>query len=164
MLKHVNLIEVPGTSFEAKPNQFTGLLAKRTAPVFEAENKAQVSFTEVVAVTYRNALGVTTHGAMFGYGPSGVTRIALKDLAGKVDTDKNPKHIALGLLLMNGPLVFRQGGGEDSQIPVSIIDLYEGVTNILHAPTPARESAKRAYVEEFIRDKPLTRKRDRHDR
>lgn len=151
MLNHLNMLEVPGTSFEANDPpgvaQFTKLLAPKTAPVFEPEtNSASCIFSEVVAVTYRNAAGKPVHGGLFGFGPEGVSSIALKDIAGKVDTSKDPAHVAFGLVMMRGPLVFRQNG-IDQKMEISIIDLHAGQHNEpLPASTPAREAVKQTYL------------------
>jgi hypothetical protein len=151
MLTHVNMIEVPGTSFNAtdRPGvaQFTTLLAAKTAPVFEASPADEKRvFSEVVAVTYRGADGKPVHGGLFGFGADGVTSLALKDLEGKVDTSKDPAHVAFGVIMMRGPLVFRQNGA-DHEMALSIIDIHaDKPDEPLHASTPARVAVKDAYL------------------
>lgn len=155
MLTHVDMIEVPGTSFDAKDRpgvaQFTTLLAPKTAPVFEAATPDALHvFSEVVAVTYRGMDGKPVHGGLFGVGAAGVTSLALKDLEGKVDTSKDPTHVAFGLVMMRGPLVFRQAG-TDQKMPLSIIDIHaDKAHEPMHAPTPGREAVKRAYLRDVL--------------
>lgn len=151
MLAHVNMIEVPGTSSKAVDGpgvaQFTTLLAAKTAPVFEASaTDERRIISEVVAVTYRDAEGKPVHGGLFGFGADGVTSLALKDLEGKVDTSKDPAHVAFGIVMMRGPLVFRQNG-EDQEMALSIIDIQADKSHEpLRAPTPARVAVKEAYL------------------
>lgn len=146
----VNMIEIPGTSYQAKDPahvaQFTRLLAPMTAPVFEAEHSTGTDFTEVVAVAYRDEAGALVHGGLFGFGPGGVKSIALKDQAGEVDTSEDPKHVAIGMVMMRGPLVFRQGG-RDQIMPLSIVDLQaDKLQEPLRRSTPAREAVVAAYL------------------
>ena len=155
MLTHINMVEVPGTSFEAKDPpgvaQFTAFLAKKTAPVFEAEPTAgKPIFTEVVAVTYRGEDGTPVHGGLFGVRSDGVASLALKDLEGKVDTQQDPAHIALGLVMMRGPLVFRQDG-VDQEMPTSLVDLQVNqLSEPLSRSTPGREAVTKAYLDEVL--------------
>lgn len=149
-LPHIDMIEVPGTSVEAKDppgvSQFTTLLARWTAPVFEAVDAPERSFTEVVAICYRDADGKPLHGGLFGYDGVGVTSLALKDRDGKVDTSQDPAHAAFGLMLMRGPLVFRQHG-EDQKMPISIVDIHaDRAAKQLHHPTPGRNAVRTAYL------------------
>lgn len=154
MLKHINMVEVPGTSFEAQDPpqvaQVTGLLAPKTAPVFKAESADGCCFSEVVAVTYRADNGKPVHGGLFGVGDDQtVVSLSLKDLAGKVDTGKYPAYVAIGLTLMRGPLVFRQAG-TDQMMELSIIDIYADKRDEpLRHPTPGREAVKQAYLAAF---------------
>jgi hypothetical protein len=154
-MKNISMIEVPGTSVVAKDSgveaQFTRMLAPKTAPVFEAEPSAgQPVFSEVVAVTYRNEKGMPVHGGLFGVSTDGVMSLALKDLEGNVDTSKDPAHVAFGLIMMRGPLVFRQNGA-DQTMALHIIDLTEGrLDEALHASTPVREDVKSAYLNEVL--------------
>lgn len=155
MLVHINMIEVPGTSFEPKEApgvaQFTRFLAAKTAPVFQAEAvEAPRTFSEVVAVTYRDSTGKPRHGGLFGFGPDGVTSIALKDLNGEVDTQEDPAHIAFGLVMMRGPLVFRQNG-TDQKMELSIIDLHEGrLDDALPSCSMARTAVREAYLNSVL--------------
>jgi hypothetical protein len=151
MLRHVNMVEVAGTSVEAhdppQVAQFTALLAKKTAPVFEAEPDARkIIFSEVVAVTYRAKDGTPVHGGLFGVTADDVVSLALKDLEGQVDTQKDPAHVAFGLVMMRGPLVFRQNG-IDQKMEMSIVDLQaDKLGEPIAGSTPGREAVKNAYV------------------
>jgi hypothetical protein len=155
MLLHINMVEVPGTSLPANDppgvEQFTRLLAPKTAPVFETEPAAEKRvFSEVVAVAYRNEEGKPVHGGLFGFGADGVTSLALKDLAGKVDTSSDPAHVFMGILLMRGPLVFRQNSA-DEKMELSIIDLHVNkLDEPLHGPSAGREAVRKAYLDEVL--------------
>lgn len=150
-LPHIDMIEVPGTSVEAKDppgaSQFTALLAKWTAPVFQAAAGApERVFSDVVAVCYRDAMGLPVHGGLFGYDGASVTSLALKDCEGTVDTGRDPAHVAFGLVMMRGPLVFRQQG-TDRKMEISIVDIHTDRANEpLHHPTPARAAVKAVYL------------------
>lgn len=150
-LPHVDMIEVPGTSVEAKDPpgvaQFTALLARYTAPVFEAAAGApDLAFTEVVAVCYRDAAGKPVHGGLFGFDGAGVTSLALKASKGQVDTSRDPAHAAFGLVLMRGPLVFRQQGA-DQRMQISIVDIHaDRAAEPLQHPTPGRDAVRTAYL------------------
>lgn len=154
MLANINMVEVAGTSIEAKDHpqvaQFTRLLATKTAPVFKAESSEEHCFSEVVAVTYRADDGKPVHGGLFGVAnDQTVVSLALKDLEGKVDTSEDPAHVAIGLTLMRGPLVFRQAG-VDQKMELSIIDIYANKRDEpLRHPTPGREAVKQAYLAAF---------------
>lgn len=150
-MKTINMFEVPGTSVAAKQTQFTVLLAKKTAPVFEAEPAGRdLRISQVVAVTYRNAAGKPVHGGIFGLANDEVMALVLKDLEGKVDTSRDPSWSAFGLVMMRGPLVFRQAG-IDEEIPLSIVDLTEGRLNAdLPGASAAREAVKAAYLAEVL--------------
>lgn len=155
MLKHINMVEVPGTSVVAidPPGvaQFTRLLAPKTSPVFAAEVAADARvFSEVVAVTYRDQHGAPVHGGLFGFGADGVTSLALKDLEGKIDTSEEPAFVAMGILMMRGPLTFRQNDTNEV-MDLSIIDLYaDKLDRPLHAATAGREAVRNAYLSEVL--------------
>lgn len=161
MIVHVNMLEVPGTSFDAKDSpavaQFTALLANKTAPVFEAEPGGGLRvFSEVVAVVYRDEAGKPVHGGLFGFGADGVASISLKDLAGKVDTGTDPAHVAFGLLMMRGPLVFRQGGA-DNVMRLSIVEIQHGKLDApLRLETESRRAVKEAYLTAVLPSARLT--------
>lgn len=145
------MIEVHGTSLEPKDlpgtAQFTRLIASKTAPVFEAEIEAEKHLlSEVVAVTYRNEDGKPVHGGLFGFGDKGVVSITLKSLDNSVDTSVDPAHIAFGLIMMRGPLIFRQKE-IDQEMALSIIDIQVGkLQEPLPKSTPVREMVKRTYL------------------
>lgn len=147
-MRHIDMVEVPGTNQVANKTQFTMLLADKTAPVFEAREPAV--FTEVVAVTYRSENDIPIHGGLYGVGADGVTSLALKDLAGEVDTSKDPAHIAFGLVMMRGPLTFRQDG-RDQTMKLTIIDIKaDELEAALCRPTPALAAVKAAYIAEIL--------------
>lgn len=154
MLAHINMVEVAGTSFEANDHpqvaQFTRLLAPKTAPVFKADSPEEHCFSEVVAVSYRSDDGKPVHGGLFGVAKDHtVVSLALKDLAGKVDTSKYPAYAAIGLTLVRGPLVFRQAG-VDQKMEVSVIHIYANKRDEpLRHSTPGREAVKQAYLAAF---------------
>lgn len=152
MPKHLTMREIPGTSHDPQDppycSQFTRLLAPKTAPVFEAEAAEPAAFTEVVAIVCRNEEGLPVHGGLFGVAGKHVTSLALRDLEDQIDTSREPAHVALGLLLMRGPLVFRQGG-VDQIMPLSILDLSIAAPALEQRSASAR--AAWPHVEAFYR-------------
>lgn len=167
MLTHINMVEVPGTSVEANDHpsvaQFTRLLAQRTAPIFEAEPSAEKHvFSEVVAVTYRDNNGKPVHGGLFGVCNEGVVSLALKDLDGQVDTNEDPAHVAFGLVMMRGPLIFRQNG-MDQKMELSIIDIHaDKHEELLTGATPAREAVRSAYLFEVLPNAEVAQPKPEH--
>lgn len=150
MLEHIDMVEVPGTSFDVTDPpgvaQFTRLLASRSAPVFQASIDHSYYFSEVVAVTFRNADGKPVHGGLFGVDGQTVVSLSLKDCEGKVDTGEDPAYVAIGLIMMRGPLVFRQRGA-DEEMQMSIVDIDARTGYLpLERSTPAREAVRLVYM------------------
>lgn len=149
MLKHINMIEIPGTSVEAKDppaaKQFTALLAAKTAPVFRPEfDQDRVRIEMVVAVTYRDSTGKPVHGGLFGVTSDGVVSLALKDQEGVVRIGAKPDDAAFQLLFIRGPLVFNHGPVDYGIVDISAKDIDRACIG------PHREAVKQAYLAEVL--------------
>lgn len=115
-----------------------------TMPVFDLPKK--LALTEAVAVNFRDASGKTIGGGLFGVTPEGeVVEISLVDSEHDVNTDDDPAHIALGLVMTVGKLMVRGDSGTN-ELPWSIVDF--GVSTMedpVLRPTAGRLAVHAAY-------------------
>lgn len=150
----VNMVEIPGTVASPMKKSHPGMAPLQPSiaptPVFQAEaDKEHLRFTELVAVTYRDQNGVPMSGGLFTVADDAVLSVALKSPDGSIDTSKEPEHVAFGLCMLEGPVVFRQGR-EDVMMELSFIDLTEGAANSPIAnPTPARKHIHQHFLERY---------------
>lgn len=151
----VNMIEVPGTVASPLKKSRAAMaplqLSIAPTPVFQAEaGKEHLRFTELVAVTYRDQAGVPVNGGLFTVAEDTVLSLALISPDGSIDTSKEPQHVAFGLCMLEGPVVFRQGS-EDVMMELSFIDLNEGVADgPIANPTPTRKRIQQQFLERCI--------------
>lgn len=141
---------IPGTTMEHDltkhyPHIRTAALTPElTMPVFDLPNG--LALTEAVAVTFRDASGVPTDGGLFGVTPEGeVVEISLVDLEHDVNTDDDPAHIAVGLVMSIGKLMVRGDNGTN-ELPWSIVDFGANtIDGPISGATPNRLAVHAAY-------------------
>lgn len=142
------LYAIPGTSIEQdlhNPHARTAILTPGlTMPVFALPKG--LALTEAIAVTFRDESGKPVDGGLFGITPNGeVVEISLVDQQHDVNTDDDPAHIAMGLLMTIGEFTVR-GENSTTELPWSVIDFgINSMDEPVPRPTPSRLAVHAAY-------------------
>jgi hypothetical protein len=95
-----------------------GLFAKATLPVFRVPEHVPDDLAEIVAVAFRDSAGIPVHGALIGVfadqsvGYPRAVRLSLVDTVNDVDTQRDPAHIAVGMVMSVGALQVEQCGAQ----------------------------------------------------
>lgn len=141
---------IPGTAVEHELTKLhprvrtAALTPELTMPVFALPKG--LALTEAVAVTFRDAAGKPVDGGLFGVTPNGeVVEISLVDQQHDVNTDDDPAHVAIGLVMTDGRLMVRGDSGT-SELPWSIVDFGVSTMDVpILRKTPGRLAVHAAY-------------------
>ncbi len=150
---------IPGTAMKHDltkhyPGVRTAALTPElTMPVFELPKG--LALVEAVAVTFRDASENPNHGGLFAMTPAGeVVEISLVDQEHGVDTDDDPAHIAIGMVMSIGKLMVRGDNGT-TELPWSIVDFgINTMDDPILRPTPSRLAVHAAYRAQQLENVP----------